>query len=261
MFIRYIKIWWKLSLASSQVALQSRFGAMLFLIGKILRFAFFLFFIVILVSKTKSFVGYSLWEVMLFYATFNLLDTVPQFIYRNVYRFRTEVVNGTFDNLLTKPFPAIFFPLFGGSDILDISILVLSLCLIVFSALQLDTLTLQHVVTYVILLFNGFMIATAFHIFVLGIGIMTTAVDNTIMLYRDLTQMGRWPIEIYQEPLRSLLTFVIPIGIMMSFPAKALLGLLSTPLLLGSLAMGILLVISSLFFWQYSLRHYTSASS
>lgn len=261
MLIRYIKIWWILAVAGIQVVFQSRFGAVLFLIGKVLRFAFMLFFLIILVTKTKALVGYTFWQVILFYATFNLLDTVPQFLFRNVYKFRVQVVNGSFDNLLTKPFPALFFPLFGGSDILDVSILILSLSLLGISIFHIDNITLFHVIAYLILLANGFLLALAFHIFVLAIGVLTTAVDNTIMLYRDLTQMGRWPIEIYQEPFRSILTFVIPIGIMMTFPVKGLLGMLSLPLLVGSLGVGILAVLLSLLFWRYSLRKYTSASS
>lgn len=250
-----------MSLASSQVALQSRFGAILFMLGKLLRFAFFFFFIIVLVTKTNAIVGYTLWQVILFYATFSFLDTVPQFIFRNVYKFRAQVVNGSFDNLLIKPVPSLFFPLFGGSDVLDIIILVISVFFIIFSAMQIDTITFLHVLSYIMLLANGFLIALAFHIFVLGIGILTTAVDNTIMLYRDLTQMGRWPIEIYQEPLRGILTFVVPVGIMMTFPVKGLLGLLSMQMMVLAFGIGIVLVILSSIFWRYALTRYTSASS
>jgi ABC-2 type transport system permease protein len=95
----------------------------------------------------------------------------------------------------------------------------------------------------------------------LGFGILTTAVDNMIMLYRDLTQMGRFPIEIYHEPLRGILTFVIPVGIMMTFPTKALFGLLSIQGISIALALGLGLFVLSMKFWQYSLKQYSSASS
>jgi len=212
--IRYIKIWWKLTLGTSQIAFQSRFGALLFLLGKLLRYVFFLFFLVVLVNKTKYIAGYSFWEIVLFYATFNLLDILPQFFFRNVYRFRQQILNGYFDNVLLKPLPSLFHPLFGGSDILDLLIVALSIAFICYASMHIQNVTPLHILIYILLILNGFLISLGFHVFVLGAGILSTAVDNTVMLYRDLTQMGRLPIEVYQEPLRGLMTFVIPVGIL-----------------------------------------------
>jgi ABC-2 type transport system permease protein len=258
---RYIKIWWKLTLATTQISFQSRFGAVLFLIGKILRFVLFLFFLIVLVGRTNVIAGYTLWEIIFFYATFNFLDTLPQFLFRNVYRFRQQVITGYFDNLLIKPVPSIFHPLFGGSDILDLVILTASTFFIFYSGLYIDNVTIFSILAYLALLINGFLIATGFHIFVLGSGILTTTVDNTIMLYRDLTQMGRLPIEIYQEPLRGIITFVVPVGIMMTFPVKAMLGLLSWQSICLAFAIGIGSIILSMRFWKFALSKYVSASS
>ena len=144
---------------------------------------------------------------------------------------------------------------------LDIVIILASAFFIVFSALQLGNLETIHILIYIILLVNGLLIATAFHIFVLGIGIISTAVDNTIMVYRDLTQMGRLPVDIYQEPLRGIITFIIPIGIMMTFPGKAIMGLLTWQAIGIALFIGISLLLISLRFWKYALGNYTSASS
>lgn len=260
-FYRYITIWWKLTLGTSQIAFQSRFGALLFLLGKLMRYVFFLLFLVLLVNRTKFIVGYTFWQIILFYATFNLLDTLPQFFFRNVYRFRQQILNGAFDNLLLKPLPSWFHPLFGGSDILDLLIVFLSAGFIYYAVLHIRQLTPLGVGEYILLLINGFLISLGFHIFVLGTGILSTAVDNTVMLYRDLTQMGRLPIEVYQEPLRGFITFIIPVGIMMTFPGKALFGVLSLQSVLFALVFGFVLLFLSMRFWQYALRNYTSASN
>ncbi|MBI1982158.1 MAG: ABC-2 family transporter protein [Candidatus Levybacteria bacterium] len=258
---KYFKIWLILTGIASQIAFQSRFGAVVFIIGKILRFLFFLLFLLLLSSKTNAIAGYSLWQIILFFITFNLVDTLAQFFLREVYRFRSYVVSGDFDYILTKPVSPLFRSLFGGSDILDLSIILLSIAFIIFSAGKIESISLLNVVLYIIFVLNAFLIALAFHIFVLAIGVLTTEVDNTIMLYRDITQMGRLPVDIYREPLQGILTFVIPVGIMMTFPAKALMGLLSLSSILTSVFIGILFVILSLWFWRFSLKHYSSASS
>ena len=108
---------------------------------------------------------------------------------------------------------------------------------------------------------NGFIIAMSFHILVLGLGIITTSIDNTVMLYRDISQMVRVPVSLYQEPLRSLLTFVVPVGIMVSFPAESLVGLLSAQAVILAFCISAGFLLMSLWFWNFSLKRYASASS
>jgi len=61
-----------------------------------------------------------------------------------------------------------------------------------------------------IIILNGFFFLWDFNL-CLG-RVFFTAVDNTVMLYRDLTQMGGCPIEVYQG-ICGIITFVILLGI------------------------------------------------
>lgn len=261
MLKKYFKIWWIMGLYASQVVLQSRFGAFLFIFGKFLRFFLFALFIIVLSSRVEKISGYSLWQMILFFATFNLVDILAQLFLREVYRFRSYVVSGDFDYFLVKPISPLFRSLFGGSDILDIPIFFTSVLLIIISVSNLSGIDLNGVIMYLILVANAFIIALSFHILVLAIGILTTEVDNTLWLYRDLTQMGRIPVDVYTQPIRSLITFVVPVGVMITFPAKALMGLLSIFGIIISLFIASVFLIVSLLLWNYSLKNYTSASS
>jgi len=258
---RYIKLWWMMTIMVSQNAFVSRFGAVLFVLGKLIRFVFFLFFLLIIVSRTQAIVGYTLWQVILFYITFNFIDSLTQFFLREVYRFRSYVISGNFDYFLTKPMPVLFRLLFGGSDVLDIPIILLSAGFITVALAKIGSISPPEIFTYFALLLNGFLIALAFHIFVLAIGILTAEVDNTLWLFRDLSQMGRFPVDIYQNPLRSVITFIIPVGIMVTFPAKAAMGLLSAQSVMFAFIIGISFLLISYKFWNFSLKRYSSASS
>jgi ABC-2 type transport system permease protein len=81
------------------------------------------------------------------------------------------------------------------------------------------------------------------------------------MIYRDLTSMGRVPIDIYREPMRTILTFVIPVGVMMTVPAKAFLGLLSPWVVIISFILGVLFFFICFRIWKVALTKYASASS
>ena len=259
--VKYIKLWFMMTGMVSQNAFVSRFGAALFVLGKLIRFTFFLFFLLVITSRTQTIQGYTLWQVVLFYITFNLIDSVAQFFLREVYRFRNYVVSGNFDYFLTKPVPVLLRLLFGGSDVLDVPIIALSVGFIFVALSNIGPITTPDILVYFLLLINGFVIAMSFHILVLAIGILTTEVDNTLWLFRDLTQMGRFPIDIYQNPLRSVITFIIPVGVMVTFPAKAAMGLLSAQSVIFAFIIGIFFLFISYKFWNFSLKRYTSASS
>ena len=257
---KLFRVWSLYTRNSFSSALYSRFGAGLFLVAKLLRFVLFAVFIFVLLNSTKALSGYTTYQVLFFYLVFNLLDTVTQLLFREVYRFRYKVVKGDFDLDLVQPMSPLFKSLAGGADILDLVMLVPSIALLIFVATKL-TVTPWSIALSLVLFVNGFVIATAFHIIVLALGILTTQVDHAIMIYRDLSNIGRIPLDIYQEPVRSFFTFVIPIGVMVTFPAKALMGLLSIWGILISLVLGIGLFYVSLRLWRFALTRYASASS
>ena len=171
------------------------------------------------------------------------------------------VVSGDFDLVLVKPMNPLFRALAGGADPLDLFMLVPYVGSLIYVAMRLGSLSFLNLSLYVLLLMNGFLIATGFHILVLALAIMTTEIDHTIMIYRDLTSMGRVPVDIYREPLRGIITFIIPVGVMMTFPVKAFFGLLSPFVVVLSLGLGIFFLLLCLRIWRYSLRQYASASS
>ena len=240
--------------------LSQRFGAGIFIIGKLLRFGFFLAFIFFLLKGTKTLAGYNLNQTLFFFLTFNLIDVVAQFLFREVYRFRPLVVSGSFDLVLTKPMSALFRSLMGGADVLDlvtISPLVLAIYLVGRGLGPSPT----DVLFYIFLIINGLALATAFHIAVISMGIITLEIDHTIMIYRDITNLGRFPIDIYKQPLQGILTYLIPVGIMITLPAKALMGLVSPWGVILSFLVGAAAVLVSIRLWNFALTKYTSASS
>lgn len=258
---RYFRVWLKLTAYSFMTMLTSRFSFGLFFVGKALRFTFFFVFLLFLLSKTKVLAGYNLYQAALFVLTYNLIDTGVQLLFREVYRFRPLVVSGNFDLVLAKPLNPLFRVLAGGADIIDLLMFIPFVFGTIYLAGKIGGITLWGAIFYLLLIANAFLIATAFHIAVLALGILTTEIDNSIMVYRDVTRMAMIPIDVYKEPLRTFITYILPVGIMMAFPAKALMGLLSGWGILVAFLTGIFLFILSLKLWYFALGQYSSASS
>lgn len=240
--------------------LNHRIGVVVFTLGKVLRFAFFGAFIYFLLSKTNTLAGYTLHQTLFFFLTFNLIDEISQFLFRETYRFRPLIISGSFDLILIKPINALFRSLMGGADILDLFTIPPLIFAVYYIGSLLDP-TASQILLYIILIINGLVISTAFHIAVLSLGIITLEIDHTIMIYRDVTNLGRLPIDIYGEPLKGILTYLIPVGIMITLPAKAMMGLVSPAGIIISFALAILMMTLTLKFWGLALKQYTSASS
>ncbi|OGK41260.1 hypothetical protein A3A46_00975 [Candidatus Roizmanbacteria bacterium RIFCSPLOWO2_01_FULL_37_13] len=260
MIKKNLKLFYLYSRYSLKTIFQARMGIILFTLGKIIRFLFLLFLIYIVFSKTRLVKGYSLNQIIIFYLTYNIIDSFSQLLFREVYRFRPQVVSGSFDLILLKPHHPFLRILVGGVDFLDLILLIPYIFLTIYFILQLPTSNLQLLssILYLFLIINSLLIATAFHITVLALAILTTEVDHTIMIYRDMTGLGRFPLEIYKEPVRGIFTFIIPIGIMMTFPAKALFNLLSWEFILLSFVVSSLLLLFSFQLWNFALKKYQS---
>ncbi len=242
-----------------QQVLINRLIMVLFLLGKSIRIILFLIFLTYLFSKTQSVGGYTRSQIVFFYLSFNLIDTLSQFLFREVYRFRSLIISGSFDFVLLKPINPLIRVLLGGGDLMDLVMLFLLGGTTVYYGVTNLHPNLGSWIIFFLMIFAGLLIAAAFHIFVLGLGVITTSVDHLIMVYRDLTSLLRIPIDLYAEPIRSLLTFVIPLGIMITFPAKTLMGILSLPLIIYSFSFAFIFFYLSLVFWRWSLKEYQSA--
>lgn len=257
---RYLKVWWLMSRNSFSMVLSQKLSFGVFLTGKILRFLFFFGFLYFLLLGTNNLAGYNSDQAIFFFLTFNIIDIISQFLFREAYRFRPMIVNGDFDFVLIRPINALFRVLMGGADVIDFITIPPIIILTAYFGTMLGP-SFFEVILYLALLINGFLIATAFHILVLSMAIITLEIDHSIMIYRDLTSLGRLPIDIYKEPLKGFITYFIPVGIMMSLPVKAMLGLVSPVGIVLAFAIGTAGMIVSLKFWKFALKKYSSASS
>jgi len=247
---------------SAQSQLLSSASGLLFIFGKLVRFTLYFVFLFSVLSGAGNVGGYSREQIIVFFLVFNIIDILIQILFRGVYVFRPLVASGNYDLDLLKPLPSFFRPLFGWTDILD---LVTFVPLVTFFV---HYLSVNHMINspffpllFLILVVNSILIGFAFHLFVCSICILTMEIDHLVWVYRDLTGMARFPTDIYSKFVQIVLTFTIPVMILISVPAKAILGLLTPEWMLMSLVVGFCAFFLSLKFWFWSLKKYTSASS
>lgn len=95
-------------------------------------------------------------------------------------------------------------------------------------------------------------ISAAFHV---------VKIDNLSYLFSSIFDAARWPVTVFQGFWRLVFTFVVPLALMTTYPALALLGKLDA--LVAAEALGGALAFAALarLVWTRSIGTYTSASS
>jgi ABC-2 type transport system permease protein len=85
--------------------------------------------------------------------------------------------------------------------------------------------------------------------------------DNLMYLLGAIFDTARWPVHVFPGAWRFIFTFIIPVAIMTTFPAEAMLGKIDARTALATLGGCLALLIVSRMVWRTAIRSYTSASS
>lgn len=111
------------------------------------------------------------------------------------------------------------------------------------------------------LLLVGCAVAVLYSIFILAVSaaFRVVKVDNLAHLISSTYDAARWPADVFRGALAVLFTFVIPLALMTTWPAEALLGRLEPSRVLVALAVAGAFLLLSRLAWVRSISHYTSA--
>ena len=258
---RYLRVWLQLAHISFSEQIATRFSSVLFLLSKTLRFVFFLLFIFSLTERIGGLSGYNRDQIIIFFLVFNFVDIATQLFFRGVYFFRQKVVNGEFDFSLVKPMSPLFRIMAGYTDFMDLITLIALVIYGLKFTVGAVALTPAIVFPAILMMVFSFLISFSIHVWVVAVGILTTEVDNAIMVYRDLTGMARFPVDVYSAPVRIFLTYIVPVAFIMTVPAKSLMGLASPLTFAISAVIVFCFLFSGFYLWRYALSQYSSASS
>jgi ABC-2 type transport system permease protein len=97
-------------------------------------------------------------------------------------------------------------------------------------------------------------------ILVISAAFYVVRVDNLSYLFSSIYDAARWPASVFRGAWRLVFTFVVPLALMTTYPALALLGRLEVTTALAALAGSIAFAAFSRVVWTRSIGHYTSAA-
>lgn len=202
-------------------------------------------------------------EVLMVVGLFTFFSGVMESLLRpNVGGIIEQIRDGTFDFVLTKPVNAQFIASLRNVVVWRFVDILIGLGLIVYSLKQLGvTPSPERIFTFLAMLTSALFIVYSLWLVMSSFAFWFVKIDNITELFNAFYETGRYPVTIYRGLVRAILTFIVPIAFVTTFPASALLGRLDPATAYTGVIFAIALLVASNRFWNFAIRHYSSASS
>lgn len=202
-------------------------------------------------------------EVLMVVGLFTFFTGLMEaFLRPNVGAVIEQIRDGTLDFVLTKPVNAQFIASLRNIVVWRLSDVIIGLGLIVYALGVLGVSpTRENIAVFAAMLVSAIAIVYSLWLVMSSFAFWFVKIDNITELFYAFYEAGRYPVTIYRGLVRALLTFIIPIAFVTTFPVSALLGRLELQNVWIGLLFAIVLLFVSNRFWNFAIRHYSSASS
>jgi ABC-2 type transport system permease protein len=174
-----------------------------------------------------------------------------------------KIRSGSFDYVLLKPVDAQVMVSASRYEPWKVFDLAGAIAVVMYALAQRDAPlpSLPDFVLGIVLFGTGVLATYALWILCAAASFWVVRLDNLMYLLGAIFDTARWPVQVFPGVWRILFTFVIPVAVMTTYPAKALLGQLDVPTALATMGGSLALLVMSRLVWRIAIRSYTSASS
>jgi viologen exporter family transport system permease protein len=264
MFKRYLSIYlalWKNSVAR-EMSFKSNF--ILWIFVELLWFGLQLAFVTVVFSQTSSVGTWTQWQMVLLVGASNFIQQIYQaFFLTNCTGLSELVRTGKMDFLLALPVNTRFIVSTRQVDLGAFVNAAFAVCVMAFAAMKLDLHpSFGQLLGFAALCGVGIFIHYSLMFMLAAISFWTVRAQGIVWGYYNLFNIARMPDEAFKGAFKAVFTFALPILLVSNVPVRVLANKLASPeMWLTLLALGFIWAVISEWFWRFSLRRYTSAST
>lgn len=213
--------------------------------------------------RHTSLIGsWNLEQTRVFLGILFIIDSTYMVLFNdNLDRFSDKIRKGDLDVILAKPVNSQFMVSLQRAATASLGNLTIGLLWFGYSLYKLPDFEVIRLLWMIFLIPCGVFIVYAIRFFFTSTAIIFTRADNLQFLFYQIYKMGMRPDAIYAPWLRFVLITLIPVALVASIPARALLEPPSIPLFVWSALMCLFSLWLSAKFWHRCLKYYSSASS
>lgn len=217
----------------------------------------------IIFSNTNQVAGWSLEQVIVLIGTYHTVAGVVRAVFApNFQRLVEHVREGTLDFLLTKPGNSQFLASFRRIAIFAGAESILGLIVVGIGVSRLSGAEGVHAaIAFPFALASGLVLLYSFWLFIVTFVFWFVRLDNLPQIFWSLFEAARYPLEIYPGWLRGVVTYLVPVGVVVTVPARGITGYLQLTSLAAFAAFAAVALWAASRFWRFGIGKYTSASS
>ena len=193
---------------------------------------------------------------------FLMLGFIHVFVEPSMERLLQEIRLGTLDFMLTKPRDSQFLVSIRRISLWRLVEMVAGVVILVIATVQMQlSISAAQLALFLFMLLLGGVIVYSFWLMLATTAFWFVKVDNILVIFQSAYSAGRWPVNIYPQMMRLLLTFLVPVAFAVTIPAEALVGRLSLQNFLLALALSTGMFTLARWYWRIGARRYSGASA
>lgn len=247
--------------ASLLVAMQYRSDFLFDLVTGVVRTAASVAPLLVVYAQVDAVRGWAFDDAMLVMALFLVMQgLIGGLVEPNLGEVVDAIRDGTLDLVLLKPADAQLLASVRRVDPSALWDLFAGLALGAWSLAHRDVAAVDLGVAAA-LLASGLVSIYGLWLLAICLSFHFVRVDNLRFLLEAVASAGQWPISVFSGWVRFVLTFVVPIAVLTSFPAMAVRGAWDGRLVVTAVGIAVIFGVGSRIAWVRSLAAYTSASS
>ena len=261
---KYIILYMKFLQQYIKSLIEYRADFILGLVGFILVQGINVVFINLIFNSIPSLDGWSFYEVLFIYGFAQIPRGIDHIFTDNLWMLSGSIiVNGNFDRYLIRPLNPLFQIIAERFQPDGFGELIIGIILLGISSSNLNiSFTLENSVIFLFVVICGSFIYTAIKLAVASIAFWIKFAQSYLFMTYQLSNFAKYPMGIYSNAIKGVLTFIIPFAFTGYYPGAYFLG--KESLFMGVIMTFLVAVIGMLIsynVWLAGIKSYESSGS
>jgi len=199
-----------------------------FVLSMIITFCFNGFFplTTLLIYQTgASFPGWNISEVILIQSVFMLSNGLAQIMFSGVFWTTIRHIReGSFELVLLRPLNPLFFLVASNFDPESFGLIIGGGVLFIFAITHTGIVSPAAIPQFLLLFAGGFAVMAGMQMLMAATVFKWVGNSRIPQIFDSIMTFGKYPVTIFPHAVKSIVTWIIPVGMIGFFPASALLG-------------------------------------
>lgn len=221
----YVSIFFQYASQYLKTRMSYRVDLLVEIISDLLFQAVNLIFILVVFGHTAFLAGWTREEIIFIYGFFLVPFSLFSAFF-NIWDFNERyIVKGEFDRILTRPVHNMFQIIIERMELESLFGIVTGLAIMTYAAMNMNLdLSWYDPLIFVVMAVGGACVYGGVIIMIASISFWSDAKSDLMPMVYNISNYGRYPVDIYNSVIRFLLTWVLPFAFVGVYPAAYFLG-------------------------------------